>query len=557
MEFEKFVDYADRISNESKNTIIREHISDLLSETEDKENTRIVARYIQGRKFPKIESRNLNFSTSLTLKAISEVTCVGEDVLSEKMVDVDNISGLFSHYSIKNNSGQQQLFKDENLTIKQVNDVFYTISNISGSGSQREKIDYVVSLLSRCSSQEAEYLTKLILGDMNIGVGESSVRDAISQSNNIDKEIVERAIMLSNDIGEVAYIADKEGKEGLENIGVKICESPISPMKAKASKITNVLEDIGTIYIYAEYKYDGFRIQAHKDGDDIQLYTRKLENVTESLPDVVEIVKEYVSEESVILDGEIVGYEPKNPKKPLPYHVTQKRIKRKHNIDEMVSKIPLKPRFFDILYSSSKGLVINNPFEKRRNLLQEVCDLSILSVCKSCQNLDDVEEIMAEAEEKNYEGLMAKNPLSDYKPNNRGKNWLKLKPDGETIDAVVIGGEYGKGRRSDYIASYELAVWDMDESELKKIGEVGTGFTDKEYEKFTNKFEDEVVYQSGSYVTFNPTTVFEVRLEEIQPSSKYDSGYSIRFPRFIDERHSKSVEDADTVERIKNIKEIL
>jgi DNA ligase-1 len=554
MRFKEFADTADEINDISGNIDSQEKVGQLIRDSGD--DRTIVPRFIQGRIFPPYDNRKVSMSTSLLRTAISESTGVDESELDNKMPDVTDMGELFDVYDIDEDIGQQTL-GSASLSVGDVYQTLESIAETSGSGSQQEKIDYVVSLISKSTSIEAKYLIRLILGKMSIGVGEGTVRKAISSEYNIEEDTVERAIMLATDTGRIASVAHEDGVEGLDALDISVGDVPIRPMKASKTKVKDVLEDIDEDYAYAEYKYDGFRIQAHKVGENVKLFTRRLEDVTSSLPDIVEFVKENVNAEEIILDGEVVGYESKNYETPLSYQDTQKRIRRKYGIDDMVDEIPVRPEFFDVLYNGEKGLLIDEELETRVKTLEESCTDSVLGRREKCRDVSSLQEVITQSEKDGHEGVMAKNPFSTYEPNSRGKRWLKIKPAGETVDAVVIGGEYGDGRRSDFIASYELGLWNQSEDELQSIGDVGTGFTDEQFESLTDTLEKEVTVQSGRDLEIRPVAVFEVEFEEVQPSPEYESGYGLRFPRFIRRRDTKDVDDADTIERLESIAETL
>jgi DNA ligase-1 len=551
MNFKNFCETADDINSLSGNIDITNKVAQIIRDS-DEGSISIIPRFVQGRIFPAYKQINLNFSTSLMRSAISEATGIKEDELKDKVAEIEDMGALFDEYDIRTEGGQKTL-NTSPLTIKEVYSTFELIAEESGSGSQSRKVNHVVSLISRCDPIEAKYLTRLILKNMSIGVGEGTVRKSIANAYDIEEDIVEKAIMITNDTGHVAEIARNKGSKGLENLDLEVCEIPIRPMKATKGKVTEVFDDMGVNKILGDYKYDGFRIQAHKNGDDIKLFTRRLEDVTDSLPDVVDKVSESVNAEKVILDGEIVGYESKDYKNPLPYQKTQQRIRRKYNINEMVNEIPVQPQFFDILYYEDEGLLIDKQLDNRIEYLNQVTEETIQAEQRVCESIDEVQQLMSDAENESHEGGMAKNLESTYEPNSRGKRWIKLKPQGETIDAVVIGGEYGDGRRSDFIASFELGLHNQNTGNIESIGDVGTGFTDEEFSELTEILENEIISQDGSSIDIQPSLVFEVEFEEVQPSPEYESGYSLRFPRFKTIRQTKSVDDADTLERLKNI----
>lgn len=551
MQFKKFSEVVDEINDISSNTEKEKLVAEMISSAGVDKN--VVPRFVQGRIFPVHNQKNLNVSTSLMKSAISESTGVEEEEIEDRLVGIEDLGSLFEELEIENSGGQQTL-GNQTLNVGEVYRKLNTIADESGAGSQQRKVDHIVSMISKCSSLEAKYLTRLILEKMSIGVGEGTVRKAIARANGLEEETVERSIMITNDTGYVAKVASDEGKSGLVNEDMKVCDVPLRPMKATKGKVTEALDDMDCDKVIGDYKYDGFRIQIHKDGDNVQLFTRRLENVTSSLPDVVEIVKDNVDAETVVLDGEIVGYESDDFENPLPYQKTQQRIRRKYDIQEMIDEIPVVPRVFDALYFGDEVL-IDKPLEDRLEKVSDVCNSSIRAEQRVCDEVEDLQDLMSDAERTGHEGGMAKNPNSTYEPNSRKKRWLKLKPEGETIDAVVIGGEYGDGRRSEFIASYELGLYNEESNQLESIGDVGTGFTDEQFKEFTSMLEDEIVSQNGQTVNINPNVVFEVEFEEVQPSPKYESGYGLRFPRFKRLRKTKSVDDADSISRLESIAE--
>ena len=220
----------------------------------------------------------------------------------------------------------------------------------------------------------------------------------------------------------------------------------------------------------------------------------------------------------------------------------------------MIDEIPIIPKFFDVLYKGDKSL-IDNQLKDRKNILTNVVPDRFLVEGKKCYTDDDIQDVITNAENDGHEGAMTKDPESKYEPNKRGVNWLKLKPEGETIDAVVIGGEYGDGKRSDDISTYKMALWDN--NKLVGIGSVGNGFTDDEYEELTEKLSNYIISQDGRELEIRPEEVFEIKFEGVQVSPKYESGYGLRFPRVINRRFDKSVDEADTVSRLEDISDQL
>lgn len=552
MRFKRFAEAAETIEEKSGNAMTTE-VADLFLFTED-DAIEIVPRFVQGRIFPAHDSRKLNVGASLMRSAVSEATGVDEDDIKDDLVGVSDMGVLFDSYNIKDSSGQQRLGGNQ-LSVSEVYDMMTTVASTSGAGSQQEKIDHIVSVLSQCTPVEAKYITRLVLEEMRIGVGEGTVRKAISQAYGVEEDVVERAIMLTNDTGSVNRVAREGGAQDLRTIDLNVGEVPLKPMLAKSGELSAVFDEIGADELFCDYKYDGFRIQAHKCGDDVTVFTRRLEDVTDSLPDVVEEIRDSVEAEVAIIDGEAVGYESAAFENPRTYQETQKRIRRKYDIDEMVEEIPLRTHAFDLLYTGDEGLLIDEPLSTRWEKLEQICDSDIIAEHETVEAAKEIQSMSNLAENADHEGVMVKDPSSTYQPNSRGKRWLKLKPEGETIDAVVIGGEWGEGERSDFIDTFEIAVVDESSDELVSVGNVGTGFTEAQFKRLTNLFEDYIVSQDGHELQFQPKIIFEVKFEEVQPSPEFSSGYGLRFPKYIQRRETKSVEEADTLERLEDIAE--
>ena len=385
---------------------------------------------------------------------------------------------------------------------------------------------------------------------MRLGVGEGIVRDAIAKAFGIDSETVERAFMVTNDYGKVAVSAKNGGRDAL--LTMKI--TPHIPVKMMLAQVAESVEEAvrDIKHLGVEWKFDGTRVQVHYASGKVTIYSRRLENVTNALPEIVQEIKSNVKE-GVILDGEIIAVK---DGKPMPFQHVLRRFRRKHGISAMVEKIPLMVYFYDIIYDGEE--IIDLPLEKRRErLINAVRESEMLRVAeqKITRDPDEIRRTFDEAINAGHEGVMLKNLDSRYIPGKRGKNWLKLKATMETLDLVVVGGEWGEGKRSNLISSFELACLD-EYGNMLRVGKVATGFTDEDLEELTELFKPEIEVQEGKKVVFHPKYVFEVAYQEIQKSPKYESGYALRFPRFIRLRDDKSVEEADTIERVARLYEM-
>ncbi len=372
-------------------------------------------------------------------------------------------------------------------------------------------------------------------------------------------DLIERAYSLKNDLGLVAKIAMKEGEKGLKNVNIEIFK-PIRVMLAQRAYSIKEAFNIVKRPAAIEYKYDGFRMQIHKKGDKIELYTRRLERVTKQFPDVVERVKKHIKAEECVIEGETVGIDPKTGRW-LPFQKISRRIRRKYDINKMMEEIPVLTNVFDVVYLNG-SLLIDKPFKERRKILERIVEEKENEIILAKQIITDDDEeagkFYQESLDRGNEGVMFKNLNAEYKPGCRVGHMVKLKPTLETLDLVIVGAEWGEGKRSGWLTSYVLACRDEDTGELLTVGKISTGLKEKSdegtsYEDMTNLLKPLIIKEKGKEVEVLPKLVVEVSYEEIQKSPNYTSGYALRFPRFVRLRDDKSVEEIDTLQRIEQI----
>lgn len=440
--------------------------------------------------------------------------------------------------------GFAAFIKDEPLSIKEVYQRLVAVARASGKGSQDAKVKNLQYLFSQATPLEAQYIARLAIEDMRIGIGEGGVRDAIAQAFSQDASKVERAYNLTNDIGLVAVNARKGT---LADLNVLI-NHPIKMMLAQVGEgISASMQELGSAAI--EWKYDGARVQIHKDGKRVRIFSRRLEDVTRSLPEIVRLAQE-VRADKAILDGEVVAIG--KDSRPLAFQEILKRFRRKYNVEKQAKETPLHLFLFDLIYLDGQSTV-DLPLTRRRELLEGIADPSILADQVISDSVQKAEEIYHQALEKGHEGLILKNSMSVYAPGKRGKNWLKIKPVMETLDLAVIGAKWGEGRRASFLGSYRLACLDEATSKLLDIGWVATGLTDEALAELTELFRELILVQNGMEVELKPAVIFEVAYEEIQKSQSYSSGYALRFPRLVRVRDDKSLEEADSLERVESL----
>lgn len=544
--FKTFAEVCDKLKNISSSLEMTSVVASFLKEVEENE-LEIVTRFIMGNVFPVWSEKELGIGTGLLYAAISKTSSLPVGKIEELVKETGDV-GTAAEKAIANRRGHFDFLSEEELSIHEVFSRFQKIAGLQGKGSQDAKIKNLQYLFSVSKPLETTYLARLAVEELRIGVGEGIVRNAIAEAFDIPVELVERGYMLANDFGLVAYTAKKEGAAGLLKLNVQIGR-PLKLMLAQVAEgIYETLAEMGSVAV--EWKFDGARVQIHKDGHNVIIYSRKLENVTSSLPDIVRSVRSFVKTDNAILDGESVALG--KDKRPMAFQEILRRFRRKYDVTATAIEIPLTLNLFDLLYLNGESL-IDSPLIERRKKLEEICDKSIVAGQVVTESAAQIEIIYKDALAAGHEGVMLKNPKSLYTPGKRGKNWLKLKPVMETLDLVVVGGEWGEGRRTSFIGSYLLACRDVDTGKLLPIGRVATGISDEKLEELTAIFKDLVLFEKGIHLEFEPKIVFEVAFEEIQKSQNYESGYALRFPRLINVRNDKSMDDADTIEKVEQL----
>ncbi|MDI3485125.1 MAG: ligase 1 [Methanolobus sp.] len=515
----------------------------------------VVTHFVMGEIFPAWSSEEIGVGAGILYSALAKSAGLSVADIKEIVRETGDI-GETAVKALKKVSSGQATFSSfmedsSDLSILEVYERFQAISKTSGKGSQTSKMKNLQYLFNSASSEEVGYIARISVEELRIGVGEGIARDAISKAFDVPSDEIERAFMLTNDLGLVAVTAREGGRDAVQSLGLEL-NRPIRMMLAQVTPDFDIaLSDLGTAAV--EWKFDGARVQIHKEGDNITLFSRRLENITDSLPDIVEAVRENIDAESAILDGEAVAIDENG--RPRAFQDILKRFRRKYDVQSTAREIPLILNLFDIMYLNGEEL-LDLPLVERRAKL-EGCVRSGDKIRVDTQyitdDLDKIMEIYNEALKAGHEGVMIKNPQSPYSPGKRGKNWLKKKPVMETLDLVVIGAEWGYGRRTSFLGSYALACHDPDTGRFLPVGRVATGFSDEQLAELTDMFSDLIVTEAGTEVEIKPEVIFEVAFEEIQKSVNYDSGYALRFPRLVNVRSDKSIEDVETIGRLEEM----
>lgn len=559
MDYSLLTDYYERLEAVSSKLKKTEILAELFKKSQAEELPKVVL-LVQGIVYPKFTQMELGIATQMMMRAISKAAGFTPGEIETRFAKVGDL-GLVAESSIK--SRRQTTLMKKKLTVDFVFDNLQKLATITGEGSQERKLSLIVELLASAKPKEAVYIVRTILGEMRVGVAEGLIRDAIVQAFlvkvGMDKEkrddataAVDSAWNIYSDFGEVARIAKEKGIEGLKRTRVKLGK-PIQVMLGeKAESIEEIIKEFGKIA--AEFKYDGMHAEIHKKDDKIWIYTRRLEDVTNQFPDLVELCRKGLKVRECIVEGEALAINPKAGL-PLPFQVLSQRIHRKYEIEKMIKEIPVQVNLFDIVYLDGE-MLFDKTFLERRKILEKVTKpipgKFQLSEQMITEDVKKAEKFYKKALEAKQEGLMLKVLDSTYVFGRHVGTLYKIKPIMETLDLVIVGATWGEGGRAKWLTSFELACRDPDTGKLLRCGMMSTGLSEEEYKHMTEMLKPLITEGKGKTVKVRPKIVVEVGYQEIQKSPNYESGMALRFPRFLRDRTlDKSPDEADTIDRVK------
>jgi DNA ligase 1 len=417
-----------------------------------------------------------------------------------------------------------------------------------------DRLKLVEHVFTHTTPTGAKYFTRMALNQMRIGVGFGTLTKAIAEAAGVEAAQVERLYVMTNDIGLVAVRA-RQGAASLKRAGLTLFR-PYQFMNAhKVDDPSDIFKRLAGKQIIFEVKYDGARLQIHIRKDrpsEIKLYSRRLNDDTGAMPDIVEALRKAWKGGDAIVEGEAVAFDPALKEKQ-PFQAVLMRLGRKHNVALKAREIPLVLYLFDLLYDDGEDLMETPQSERRARLtkLFRVSDRVKMTEHIISDKIRDEQRFFNEAIKAGHEGLVAKDPDARYLPGKRAENWMKLKPAFETLDVVVTGGIWGSGRRRGTLSSLVVSVRDKDR--FKQVGKVGTGFSEETLHELTARLEPKIITARGREVLIEPEMVIEVDFQDIQKTTAYEAGYVLRIPRFKRERTDKSTREADTLERLKRL----
>jgi DNA ligase 1 len=502
-----------------------------------------------GRAFQKYSQKSLDVNWSTLTRVLERISQFDWNRFREAMASTGDIGSATKSVLEQAKARKQTQLTEKALTITEVRRALEAIAQSSGAGSRTKKERLLTTLLSQATPVEAKYLVKIFTAEMRTGLHEGLMEQTVAKAFDVPLKKVRHAGMVLGDIGEVAATLKTHGLEGLDKAGFSMFR-PVKLMLAQtAQSVAEALAEQGSKTAF-EYKYDGARVQIHVQNGEVQIFSLRLSNLTESLPEIVETVKRNIHAQSAIVEGEVIALD--NTGFPIAFQYLMRRFKRIRGIAHMSQIIPLTLYLFDVLYLDGESLIAR-PYLERRQILAKNAGEIALSKQIVTDKSEQAEDFLKEALAAGQEGLMAKQIGSPYTPGRRGKKWLKIKTVLEPLDLVITAAEYGYGRRKGWLSDYYLAARDPKSGEFLEIGKTFKGLTDAEIIWTTQQLKAEAVEQEGHRVTVIPKIVVEVAYNEIQKSPRYKSQMALRFARISRIRGDKTPEEADTIEKVKEI----
>jgi len=431
------------------------------------------------------------------------------------------------------------------LTVLEVDETFARLEGTSGAGSAARRGALLADLLGRATREEADFLARLVLGELRQGALVGIMEEAVARAVGVPGAEVRRAAMLAGDLEAVARAALAEGPAALARYRLETFR-PVHPMLAQAAEdVGAALESLGEAAL--EWKLDGARVQVHRAGDDVRVYTRGLNDVTDAVPEVVAAVAALPARE-LILDGEVVALRPDGS--PHPFQTTMRRFGRRLDVEQLRGALPLTPFFFDLLRVDGRDL-LDAPARERFAELRRVAP-ALAVPQRIIADLTEAAAFYDEAMRRGHEGIMAKALDAPYEAGRRGAGWLKVKRE-HTLDLVVLAVEWGSGRRTGKLSNIHLGGRDPASGEFVMLGKTFKGMTDEMLAWQTKRFQELQVSTDGWVVRVRPEQVVEVTFNDVQESSQYPAGMALRFARVKRYRDDKSAAEADTIDTVRAI----
>ncbi len=421
------------------------------------------------------------------------------------------------------------------------------IAGVSGPGSAARKTEICGRLFAGATSQEQSFLARLIVGELRQGALEGVMVPAAARAAKVPQKEIRRALLLAGDLPEVVRAALSEGRSALANFSVQLFR-PLKPMLARtAEDVAQALERLQSGAF--EFKLDGARIQVHKRGKEVKIFTRQLKEVSRAIPEIVEAASR-LSASELILDGEAAALR-EDGSSPQPFQITMRRFGSRRNVESLRKRLPITARFFDCLYLDGRSLIDQPGSERNLALAEQVPD-SLLIPRLETDSPETAGNFLSAALESGYEGVVAKSLEAPYDAGRRGHAWLKIKPS-HTLDLVVLAAEWGHGRRTGRLSNLHLGARDNKSGDFVMLGKTFKGMTDTMLEWQTERLQELETHRESHVVHVRPELVAEVAFDEVQASPHYPGGLALRFARIKRYRTDKKPEEADTIETVRQL----
>jgi DNA ligase-1 len=432
------------------------------------------------------------------------------------------------------------------LEIVEVDRSLDDLATVQGAGSERRRRELLTSLFARATSGEQQFLIGLLSGEIRQGALEGIMLDALAKTSGISGERIRRAAMMGGGVSAIARAVLEKGEAGLAQFDIQLFR-PVQPMLAQtADDVAGALNELGEAAF--EYKFDGARVQVHKSGSDVVVFSRQSNDVTAAIPEVVAAVRALPAHD-LILDGEVLSLD--SQRRPQPFQVSMRRFGRRLDVDRIREELPMTPFWFDLIYLNG-GSLVDEPQAKRFSELAKMAPLEALVPNLVTADTDRAEDFLHQALERGHEGVMAKAPESSYAAGARGQSWLKIKKP-RTLDLVILAAEWGNGRRRGWLSNLHLGARDTRKGGFAMLGKTFKGLTDEMLTWQTQELLKLEIARDSYTVYVEPKLVVEIAFNEIQVSPRYESGLALRFARVKRYRTDKSASDVDTFETVQKL----
>ena len=572
MEFAKLSQYFEKLEETSSRLSLIAILSELLSLIKTPDEIEKVCYLVQGRIAPFYEALEIGMADKTVARSIA----IAYNTTPQQVLSL--YASLGDLGLAAEQLGKEILQGHSKLSIDEVFHVLTTIAQTSGKGTVEKRTSLLADLLKQVDSLSAKYLVRIPLGNLRLGIGDSTILDALATvkfSAKQNRKFLENAYNKTSDLGLIAktlwqYPSQEDALRAIEKLDVQVGKPIRSELCERLPSPEKAIEKMGEVDV--QYKYDGFRTQIHKDGNHVSIFSRNLENMSHMFPELIDGTRQQVQADSVILDAEALAYNPES-EEFLPFQETTRR-RRKHKIEEMAKQMPLKAFVFDILYKDGTSL-IDKPLVERLNILKETIKSDDILIPTSDQIVRDAKTLsllLEEAISKGLEGVVLKKPESPYEAGARSFNWVKLKRHSrgelqDTIDCVLLGYIFGRGKRAAFgVGALLVGVYDKEQDMFVTATKIGTGLSDSEWQSIRERTKGLVVDHKPARVSsliipsvwIEPEIVIEVLADEITRSPIHtagkvgnEPGYALRFPRLVSFRDKdKKPEDATTVDEL-------